>query len=100
MQFYRARMVVEKRTTPGLSTHPLHVIRMWTLGGLVAAFLLGLVIGVALGYGARALRVPGFVLRVSLVRRAPRRTPVAMRAAVERSQGRVGGAGVVARPAA
>jgi hypothetical protein len=88
MQFYRGYLVI---VPSALRFNELTgFVRMWKLRALVAAFLLGLVTGVALGYGARALRVPGFSIRVSLKHHAPR-TPVAMRAAVARSQGKAAG---------
>jgi len=77
MQFFRGRILYD---AAHLGSHPeigfvLHIekrrsigwsgqqdwVRVWTLGALVGAFLSGLLIGVALGYTARALRVPGFV---------------------------------------
>jgi len=60
MQFFRGRILIEKRRSIGWSGQE-DWVRVWTLGALVGAFLSGLVIGVALGYAARALRVPGFV---------------------------------------
>jgi hypothetical protein len=59
MQFFRGRILIEKRHSIGWSGQR-DWVRVWTLGAMVAAFLSGLLIGVALGYTARSLRVPGF----------------------------------------
>jgi hypothetical protein len=61
MEFYRGHVVTKRRAIAGWPSTPSRSLRMWDVKAMVAAFLLGFIIGIALGSAARALRVPGFV---------------------------------------
>jgi hypothetical protein len=58
MSFYRPHRVAIKRCEDG---PVILTAKLWTAGALAAVFVLGLVIGMALGYMACQLGMPGFV---------------------------------------
>ncbi len=64
MVIYRGRVVLTSHFSPsneGRKHELARFFRVWDLRAVVITFLLGVLIGVAVGYAARTLHVPGFV---------------------------------------